>query len=339
MSTLCTALALLAALPAQASDATSNRWLIETDLVLPQVITLTADRNTTIRAHTLQTKLVMACSAGEPQRQGHELACTIDDVALGGVTFKAERGRMQRVLEEMDHKLTGAAVRIHFTDDGRVRALGLDLNSAQPEINRRVNRMGELQRLVLMRAMAGLELQRPETIGDEPWVQTRTVAFDLPALRGSWGGAQLVHRASPLADGGQVVQTIGRGSAVPSSDTVLPNLYTGTHESVAVLEGDLVVERKWSTITRPTPSSLVAQGFTGLPYVQRGSLRKLGDDEQVDLGPTHEWVPGPKGPTTLQRATTHFQFTDPHRTLLLTEIHQGAGWTQSTDLYDRAPPL
>lgn len=54
--------------------------------------------------------------------------------------------------------------------------------------------------------------------------------------------------------------------------------------SVAVVEDDMLVERVWNVVGAGTSSSVGA--FQGVNLWYTGKLRKLGPDEQVDVGPT-----------------------------------------------------
>jgi hypothetical protein len=245
------------------------------------------------------------------------LDCAITDAALGGVTFKNERGKLQPVLEELDDKLTDARLQVVITDRGRVRAVRLKNAFVHDQRNRRINEMNEVLRLIAVRALAGFDLVMPHegNRSGEQWVQHTDLIYGAPSLSGVRGSVSVVHQAEAL-DGPLVrVITEGRGTMIPGPQALGENIYMGTVEAQAVFDAErgLLAERRWSMAATPTPSSPLAQGWAGMPYAQRGKLRLLAPGETVDVGSTREWTPSTElPPTTLQRGTP-FAWSEPGR--------------------------
>ncbi|MEQ1503576.1 MAG: hypothetical protein ABMB14_15165 [Myxococcota bacterium] len=81
------------------------------------------------------------------------------------------------------------------------------------------------------------------------------------------------------------------GLAGPSATTPTDMTFSGTLTSVAVVrpEDGSLLERVWATLGEPTSSSIGAMQGTSLYYA--GHLRRIGDTEAVQLGPTEIVAP------------------------------------------------
>ena len=58
----------------------------------------------------------------------------------------------------------------------------------------------------------------------------------------------------------------------------------------------IIEERTWVCAGQPTASSALAQGGNGLPYIQRGLIKRIGPSAIVNVGVTGEVMPEGKEP-------------------------------------------
>jgi hypothetical protein len=60
-------------------------------------------------------------------------------------------------------------------------------------------------------------------------------------------------------------------------------------------------DRTWTVVATPTPSSALAEGTAGYPYLQVGRLVALGPDQDYPVGETKALPPLDEDPTAIQQ--------------------------------------
>jgi hypothetical protein len=223
-------------------------------------------------------------------------------VGLKASGLPQEKGLLQPILEELDERLTGADVQLVVRDDGRLA--NIDLEGLDRRYQR-VGRMNENLRLVVTRAFAGLDLPLPRIRQDgelhPQWVQSDSWLLRAPVATGNLGTAQVVHTTSDADARVLEITTVGRGMMVPGGGGNRYDVVVDGEAAFDTTEGRLL-DRTWSMIGVPTPSSAIAEGTAGYPYLQVGRIAHLPNDQQVDVGVTEELGPI-DGPSALQQWT------------------------------------
>ncbi len=284
-----------------------RRFFVESEVAVPSPVWFVADRNREARVIAWQLRLVLDCSLKFRERRANELACVVEDVGLLAAAVPGDGDSvwagpvLPEILAEVDQKLTGAVLQLEQTPWGRIRNVDLE---GLDRGNRRTGQMNETLRMLLLRAVAGLDLQLPKggVTTDKVWTQRESLLMKAPNQSGSFGGEESLHQVFQEVDTRRVIRSVGRGMVVPmsgSSDETL-NLYDSRLESAAVFDvaSGALSERVWTVSGTPTASSAAAEGLSGLPYYQRGRLRMVGD-ALVDVGATGEVGPPGQTPTSL----------------------------------------
>ena len=274
------------------AEGAEHRWVVATAIDFPGHIFVRANRNRDVRARHLGLQAVVDCVVGEEHRGASDVACTVEAASWTGMTFTTEAGRLQPVLEELEAKLTGATVDLRLTADGHLRGVEIDLTPVDGFINRRTRSTDQFLRMVVVRALAPLDLRIPEGgfPTTETWVDSSSLTVPMPVTWGSSASGHLVHRAIPHDDARVVVQTVGEATLVPGGF-----LEPGTLVLDATLEGFTVFdhdsgrvsEAVFTTTAEPTATS----GPLARPYRVQNQVRALGPDEAITLPPTRELEP------------------------------------------------
>lgn len=277
-----------------------HRYYVEAEVLLPRAIWFMSEFNKEQRTIGFQVRTVLACDAGVKERKRvREVMCTLEDVGLQAAGMPKKEGLLQPILEELDQRLTGAAVQIQVRTDGRL--VNVDMEGLDRR-NRRVGSMNENLRIVMSRTIAGLDLELPRQappVG-EVWPQYQNWTMQAPSAVGTSGSSELLHKIREVRpDGTLLIESGGRGMIVPGGGL---DLFETRFAAFAVFDPSTgaLVERTWSAVGEPTASSASAEGIRGLKYVQRGRLKRLAEGEQVDVGETLEVTPPGLTPTTLQ---------------------------------------
>lgn len=309
-------LTLLAAFAAAHPFTEPGRWVVRSEVDLPAVMWVGAERNTEARLLQWDLEFVLACAPAEGGR-AVEVLCAVEDAAIAGGALPADAGKLAGILEEIDRDLSGATIELRVGPHGHLRGVGmrgLDVTA------RRSTAMNENLRLMVSRAVAGFDLPVGDGVGDA-WSQRAGWITQLPAAAGTVAGGRVVHERREdgmIGTTGRVLlephgkydapPTVCQGGVCPAMaelaqlDAVvaLQGWFETELRAVARLEEGALVERTWEAVAHPTPSSRMATGSAGYPYRQSGSLRRLGADEAVQLGETREIaVVGPT-PTAIQ---------------------------------------
>ncbi len=309
-----------------------TRWLVRTELMVPIGMRFTSDANEAFWTHAFQVRAVLACDKDERLgKRRYEVNCKLEDVAVQATTrsrFRSESGRamVQRVLDQIDAKLTGAALQLQVRDDGSVGDVDLE---GLETTNRRESQMAETLRQVVSRIALGFHMRIPDG-GNRAgrWAEYKSALMSLPSVQASMGSSTVMHYVSDYK-GHKLVQSIGEGSvSVPipvqdtgseivaadvgesSSDSV-PDMSSGVGgvsggnvydvdatfdlalDGVAIYDPDtgIMEERVWSlrgSITAGSPGTGQQNAYT-----HSGKILLLAPDDRPDLGPTRQLaVPG-----------------------------------------------
>lgn len=313
---------------AQTFDA-PNSWLVESHVDLPALMWLGATLNTESRVLGWDLTFRLDCPAGEVTGKRTEVRCTIADLAIQGEAHPGDGEGLEKVLLEIDDKLTGADLILRTGPDGGLRSVQLEGLVTR---RRRDNAMQENLRLMLSRAVAGFDQPLPDRDAEAGWEQRGSWIAQLPAGAGTQSGGKVIHELAAEGEGSWTVVSNGRlvlephsqWDAPPVGQTRLVTRQEGplhplswggwsgtvgmgalldlTLEASATVEADSgrLMERTWSAEAWPTPSSRVATAAKGYVYRQEGSLVRLSDGEQPDVGETREVEPDGPTPSAIQ---------------------------------------
>lgn len=267
----------------------SFRVALDQRVELPAALWFTSDFNRQVRVLRYRLGLVLDCETTRVV-EGFELDCKAKDAAIAADAF--EDGIVQPILDEIDQKLTDSRVTVVLTDSGRVRDVDLDEAGVNPQINRRINQMHENLRLMVRKAVLGLEMPLEHEPGATLWPTRRTDLAQGVSSSGTVSHVRLVHELHPAPDDLLIVRSSGRGVSAPSlGETLLT--YDVQIESIAVYDParSMLTERLWTVTSLPTASNPLADGFEGLRGRVESSMRVVRKTEAVELFPSIERTP------------------------------------------------
>lgn len=281
----------------------NTRWFIETEVVQPWPLLLARDQNLEFETQEYRIRTIFACEkTHELSLRRQEVDCVIEDIGilanLANRRFNDERARnAQLVLDEIDGKLTGAAMQLRVADDGRV--MGIEIEGI-PTRNRRQNRIQQTLTQMMARLIVGfdLELQDGNQLHQGVWVEQNTKLLFLETQ--SQGSNYVKHYLDPY-QGQIVVQSIGKGistveqmtSTSLSGDNVgrvgmrgqsLENRFKLRLDGVSLFDAreGYLIERVWAIEGRSNPAGT----FVTLKYNHTGTVRVLGTQDRPDCGPS-----------------------------------------------------
>ncbi|MEZ4319138.1 MAG: hypothetical protein R3F61_16605 [Myxococcota bacterium] len=292
-------------IPALGWDWSANQRLyVETEVRLPELMWVNAEKNRSARVIGFQIRAVLDCVATDKSTaRKQQVECRFEDIGLVAGGVAGDQGMIVHILEEYDALFDEAVLQLMVRDDGRIVDVNLD---QVPVRNLRTRSRKESMRLLTRFLAAGMEVPVSRREGDALWVSNESLLCTLPTTLGTAGGAEIVHQAS-MSDGLVEIATNGRGTMSPGE-----SLNTFTCELAAhtmMQPGAGPTERTWTMRGEPTPGSPIALGAAGYEYLQRGSLRRLTPEESVDVGETREVIPNTSGPSAIQQWNT--PTTDP----------------------------
>jgi hypothetical protein len=215
-----------------------TRWLVQTELMLPLGVTFASEQNLAFFSHAFQIRAVIGCDKdAKLSKKRWEVSCEIEDIGLLVTTFRQwrrERDRevVQKVLDEIDAKLTGLDIQMQVDESGGVTNFDLEGLVAD---NSRERNIQEGLRQVVSRMMAGFHLRIPDH-GQRSgqWVEYHSELMDVPSLTSSRGSSTLVHLVSPIKDGLQLVQTVGEGSAAVNLPSYSQEIFSTSQTTEAM---------------------------------------------------------------------------------------------------------
>jgi hypothetical protein len=215
-----------------------TRWLVQTELMLPLGVTFGSEQNQAFFSHAFQIRAVIACDKdAKLSKKRWEVSCEIEDIGLLVTTFRQwrrERDRelVQRVVDEIDAKLTGLDIQMQVDEAGGVTNFDLEGLVAD---NSRERTIQEGLRQVVSRMMAGFHLRIPDHAQRSgQWVEYHSELMDIPSLTSSRGSSTMVHLVTPYQDGLQIVQTVGEGSASINLPSYSKEIFSSSLTSEAV---------------------------------------------------------------------------------------------------------
>jgi len=273
-----------------------QRFYVETEVTLPQFMWFVAEKNKTARMIGFQLRSVLSCIGGPEKRSGRKrrVRCLVNDVSLSGASLPGDQDIVQPILDEYDGLLTGSVLDLVVRTDGRVTDVNL---TGIPAWNLRTRSRRETLRLISRFLVAGMEVPLSKRDGDPLWISSQALLCTMPSTFGTAGPAEGVHRASILGEQIEII-TNGRGMMISGDGA---NTYTCDFAAHTLFDPALGVdERTWTMRAEPTPGSPIVMGAAGYPFLQRGSLRRLGATETVDVGETTALVPNRDVPSALQ---------------------------------------
>ncbi|HHO51070.1 MAG TPA: hypothetical protein ENK18_09425 [Deltaproteobacteria bacterium] len=286
-------------------DNVERRYLLQAQVRLPEMIPVKSLTNTDLRVVEYYLAVVTRCTSSVASKKTWELLCTFEDVQFDAAPPRADANRgLKELLDEWDQLLLGTTAQIVFSRDGLIRNVSLE------GVNTRIRRFREIEetlRLLLLRDLAGLELQTPKSGDDRgrPWQQKDSLAVDLPKSMGSFGSVRLLHTVGEEREGSVVVIDTTGEALVSSGETVgapggerMRNVFDMEvrGRSRFDLEAGTLVSRDYIVTGEPTASSALATGVAGTLYVQAVHVELIPREAEVTpLGENHETVPGENG--------------------------------------------
>jgi hypothetical protein len=284
-----------------------TRWHARTQIGFPVPYILNMRLNKTARFVAMEIDSVIACE--KRWRRGpkqFEVDCIVEDFAVRAVPFLMGNDNADDVLSEFDTALTGALIQLHVTDDGRVANVDLE-NTGLRDI-RRERLIHQTYRQLMLRLVSGFHMKLPPSsqLHEGQWVEYSAPVFQIPGYRiQGRSGSHLIHQLDKYK-GQLVVQSVGKATVEMPLETGefaeadfafsadgAGNFFKVDYEGVSIYDKNsgIMTERVWSMRGKATASSQLADGWGGTMYFQLGRLRKLGDDEKVDLGKTTRTMP------------------------------------------------
>lgn len=283
-----------------------RRYLLKSQVRFAELFQARSNFNQNLRLTELETILLIRCSPTDllTKRQV-ELRCAFEDVQFKGAPPAPDANRgMVKVLDGWEESLREASLMVVMGLDGRIRSMDFDGYEARQN---RIRDVRERLRLLLVRTVAGLELQLPRKGDDhqKSWKQKETLIYQLPSMVGSFGTARL--RSMVVNTEGSVV-TINRegNGSIRSGETVGDaaqgqdrprNTFVAEMRGTATFDtatGELLTH-DYAAQAEPTASSILAQGIAATLYLQAVSVKKVDADREITLGPNMETVPGENG--------------------------------------------
>lgn len=254
-----------------------TRFQVHNEVTLPAGLLLSDGRGDAFAAQSWQLTMQLHCHKGEPQLWGGlEIACVLSDVTLLATSLEErlsprEHLLMQRVLEHIDSRLTGAALQLQVSAAGTVPNIDLEGIDSDNSAERRER---ESMRQLLSLAIAGFSLQQPLSAPSE-WIEYHSALMDLPNPTASRGSSTTVHRAVQT-DSERRVTSLSEGTtALPLTGSLSGEVMlsmTGRSEARFRLTDGVMTHRQWTVQGTPTASSSVRD-----PCAISGDLLLLDD--------------------------------------------------------------
>lgn len=192
------------------------RYRAEVGISTPDGLMFLGWQNLDARAATTELVVEMSCT-GQPDGKGWDVECVLDRVLMGGVAYSDEQAELEQIHAEYVQRLTGARIQVDVGRDGRV--LGLDLEGAE-RVDERMAHILELQRLLLRRAFAPLDLGLPpKGVARPKWKQKGVpLLFELMTAYGTAGSTKLEHTLEGTEGGVARISSFGRGTVASGMD-------------------------------------------------------------------------------------------------------------------------
>ncbi len=272
-----------------------TRWFIETEIGLPFPMMLQREQNDEIRANAMQIRAILRCNkTAQLRRKRFEVDCVLEDVGLQAVPFRNDRSKRkletgQKVLDEIDAKLTDASLQLQVADDGRVTNIDLEGVSKS---NSRVSAIQETLRQIMSRVVVGfdMKLRKGNQLHEGKWPEYNSNLMTMPvppSITGVSGSSMLMHYLNRY-QGHILVQSIGKGVVGmpipdPREGEKMVNYKTNfIGVSIFDFEEGYMIERVWALTGDASASALFQNGS----YHHAGRITMLGEKDAPDVGPT-----------------------------------------------------
>lgn len=211
-------------------------WYLENDVQLPVAMTVTAP-NKEARMGRFQTRMVLACQPKEAVEAGDTrltLRCDVVDASIIGVPVEQDEGKLGPILALHGSLLEQATVELDMKENGELRGVALrDI----PKVDRSSSERAEQLRLIVSRAVAGLDLQLSE--GPSEWVQKEVALSRYPSPTGTNGHTRLTHKAAPGPDGTLAIRSTGKAAFSLPGIASPNNFVSATSGAGAMIRADI----------------------------------------------------------------------------------------------------
>ncbi|MGC6493425.1 MAG: hypothetical protein ACON5B_11360 [Myxococcota bacterium] len=272
------------------SDGVVRRYLLRSQLDLPEAIPMFASVNTDTLVTSVTTTLVVDCFATERiSKKLWSLRCDIKDAAFSAVAIRASNGFVEDVAREWSEVASqeGAHLQITQRTDGKLVLIDLE---GVPKSRRRLQLIHGIMRLLMVRSLAPLDVHMPKNGDDRgagAWVQKSSHALAYPSLQGSAGGIKLTQTVRQREGGVLTIETVGRGSVSSGdeiSEAVNRNTFIVDMNGSAVFDANVgaITEAQYVAEGRPTASSVVAEA-RNTNYIQVALAKQLPLDTLPEL--------------------------------------------------------
>jgi hypothetical protein len=259
-----------------------TRWFVSADFLLPDFIELRRDENLSFDTREFVITMVYGCTKfAELSKQRMEVECKVEDFGMRANIddWEISQNKIEKaqvILDEIDAKLTGAAMSLQVADDGRVMDIGLD---GVPQDNRRVSDIQETLRQLLMRTIVGfhLRMQKYNQLDEGKWLEYNSTIMNMP---GTTGSNEIVHQLNRYR-GHVIVQSVGKGLTTFGGNYGFTTEFSG----VALFDdvNGFMTERVWTLFG----NSIASSGIIGQKsFFHSGRVTMLGSADQPDCGAT-----------------------------------------------------
>lgn len=264
-----------------------HAFLTEVQIVLPAPLVLPAAEDNSPRVSEVQLALGVACQPLAAQRKrGWDLECRVLDVRLAARPYAGDLGLLA-ILDDYEARLRAAKIHLRQSPYGAIRELDL---AGLDDSNRRIREGNEVLRLLVLRGLAPLDFQLPPQDATN-WTSNGGLGIGFVSQAGTLGRVEVQHTATPQDDGSWRFNEQGVGIAGPGEMRVVQgterprNTFEVRWEGEALWKDGALLSRSYQMYGVPTPSSELADGGAGLPYLQGARLRRLATFADLpDLG-------------------------------------------------------
>lgn len=186
-----------------------RRYYLESHGMSPGVLMLHAPQNHQLRFSRYEVAMVVDCTASGPAvARQQSLRCDIEALGVRIGAMQRDLHQVQPVLSQFEELSSGLWLQLVVRDDGKLVTIDLEGYDASQDRQRRAL---EDLRLLLMRAVVGLELKQPDDPLAKPW-KDKSPRIAQPIGR-IGAMARVEHKAAPgRSDGTLEIASTGEVS-------------------------------------------------------------------------------------------------------------------------------
>lgn len=257
------------------------RFVVATELLLPQAARFDGSADRSFETRSWQLRAVLSCREEEASRKRSTVGCGVDGAALQASAFRPpgdDPAATAAVLEEHVALLRKMRVLLVLTPRGRRTSWTVE---GEPQGSQRDTELGQHLGRALERAVAGLVLERPaEVLGvGGQWVETTSPLAAFPMLEG----------AKPLGASTVLHQVRSVGERVVVDGVITGTMLDPVSNQQLSAEGRLVHELDpVSGALQTVTWSLDASVLGDVVLHHAGWARRLDGPQGVPLGPTRQ---------------------------------------------------